>query len=64
MRSIVFASAQPIGGQNTGRSPYAGDDVIGVCSATLALASTQVTMDRNSSVDVCDLGWFVVGFAP
>ena len=63
-RSVAFASVQPVGGQNMGRSPYAGDDIIGVCSVTMSLASTLVTMDRNNTADTCDVGWFVVEFAP
>ena len=63
-RAVAFGSVQPVGGQNTGRSPYAGDDAIGVCSGTLAISATLLTIDRNSTVDTCDLGWFVVEFAP
>ena len=64
-RSVAFASVQPVGGQNMGRSPYAADDIIGVCSVTMDLSSsTQITMDRNSTVNSCDVGWFVVEFAP
>lgn len=61
-RSVAFASVQPVGGQNMGKTPYAGGSVLGVCSVTMALTSTQVTMDRNSTVDTCDVGWFVVEF--
>jgi hypothetical protein len=63
-RSVAFASVQPVGGQNMGRSPYAGDDIIGVCSTTMSLSSTQLTLDRNNTSHSCDLGWFVVQFAP
>lgn len=63
-RSVAFASVQPVGGQNMGRSPYAGDDIIGVCSVTMALTSTQVVMDRSGTQSTCDVGWFVVQFAP
>ena len=63
-RSVAFASVQPVGGQNTGRSPYAADDILGVCSVTMSLSSTQVTMDRNNTAGTCDVGWFVVEFAP
>ena len=61
-RSVAFASVQPVGGQNMGKSPYAGDDIIGVGSATLALSSTQITLDRDSTVAAADIGWFVVQF--
>jgi hypothetical protein len=62
-RSIAFASVQPVGGQNLGRSDFGGDDVIGVCSVTMALASNQITMDRSSTAGSCDVGWFAVQFA-
>jgi hypothetical protein len=62
-RSVAFASVQPVGGQAMGRSPYNVDDVIGVGAATLALSPTQLTLDRNSTVDTADVGWFVVQFA-
>lgn len=60
--SIAFSSVQPVGGQNMGRSPYAGDDVIGVGSVTMALTSNQITMNRNNTADSTDIGWFVVTF--
>ncbi len=63
-RAVAFASVQPVGGQNMGLSPYAGDDIIGVCSVTMSLSSTQITMDRNNTAASCDVGWFVVEFAP
>ena len=47
-----------------GRSAYTGDDIVGVCSVTMGLSATQITMDRNSTVAACDIGWFVVEFAP
>jgi len=62
-RSVAFASVQGEGGQNTGRSPYVSDDVPGVGSATFALSSsTQVSVNRNSTVAQSDFGWFVVEF--
>jgi hypothetical protein len=61
-RSVAFASVQSGAGQSMGRSPYATDDVIGVGSVTMALAPTQITMDRNSTVAAADVGWFVVQF--
>ena len=63
-RAVAFASVQPVGGQNMGRSAYTGDDIVGVCSVTMGLSATQITMDRNSTVAACDIGWFVVEFAP
>ncbi|HEY5578743.1 MAG TPA: hypothetical protein VIL12_03520, partial [Acidimicrobiia bacterium] len=63
-RSVALASVQPVGGQNMGQSSYGGDDIIGVCSVTMALAASQVTMDRSSTVSGCDVGWFVIDFAP
>ncbi len=50
-RAIAFASVQPVGGQNMGRSPYAADDIIGVGSVTMALSSTQITMERARPSD-------------
>lgn len=61
-RSVAFASVQPVGGQNMGITPYIANDVIGVCSVTMVLAANQITMDRNSTLDTCDVGWFVVEF--
>ena len=63
-RAVVFGSVQPVGGQNMGRSPYAGDDIIGVCSVAMSLSSTDITMNRNNTADSCDIGWFVVEFPP
>ena len=63
-RAAAFASVQPVGGQNTGRSPSTGS-VPGVGSATLTITSgTQMTMNRNNTSDQADIGWFVVGFGP
>ncbi len=61
-RSVAFASVQAVGGQNMGRSPYNGDDIIGVGSVTMDLASNQITMRRANSADQADIGWFVVEF--
>ena len=63
-RAVALASVQPVGGQNMGRSPYTGNDIIGVCSVTMSLSATQITMDRNNTAAACDIGWFVVEFAP
>lgn len=63
-RAAAFASVQPVGGQNTGRSASTGS-VLGVGSATLAVTSaTQPALDRNDTGDQADVGWFVVGFGP
>ncbi|MFQ5598429.1 MAG: hypothetical protein ACE5GK_10310 [Nitrospiria bacterium] len=62
-RAIAFASVQPVGGQNMGRSPYEGDDIIGVGSVTMALQSNQIVMQRNNAAATADIGWFVVEFA-
>lgn len=62
-RSVAFASVQPVGGQNMGRTSYNANDLIGVGSVTAALAATQLTLDRNSTVAATDIGWFAVQFA-
>ena len=63
-RAVAFATVQPAGGQNTGRTPSTGT-VPGVGSATLELTSpTQLTLDRNNTSDQLDAGWQVVGFGP
>ena len=61
-RAAAFASVQAVGGQNMGRSPYAGDDIIGVGSFTMALSATLLTIDRNNTAAAADVGWFVVEF--
>ena len=48
-RAIAFASVQA-GGQSMGRTPYAGNDAMGVATATMALSPTQLTLDRNNTV--------------
>ena len=60
--SVAFTSAQSGGGQNGGRSPYTADDLVGVSAFTAALTATTVTLDRASTVDTADVGWFVVQF--
>ena len=62
--AVAFASVQPTSGQSMGRTDYAGDDVSGVCSVTMDLAPTSVTLDRANTAGTCDVGWFVVQFAP
>lgn len=61
-RAAAFASVQPVGGQNMGRSPYLGDDIIGVGSVTMALSTNQITMRRDNTAATADIGWFVVEF--
>lgn len=62
-RAIAFASAQPAGGQNMGKSPYASDDIIGVASATFALSGTSLAARRSNSASTADIAWQVVEFA-
>jgi fibronectin-binding autotransporter adhesin len=63
-RALAFASVQPAGGQNTGRSPSVGS-VLGVGSATLAMASgSQTILDRNNTADQADIGWTVIALGP
>ena len=62
--AVAFASSQPFNGQSMGLSPYAGDDVPGVCSVTMDLAPTYVILNRANTADSCDVGWFVVQWAP
>ncbi|MGH2570390.1 MAG: FlgD immunoglobulin-like domain containing protein [bacterium] len=62
-RAVPFASVQAVAGQSLGRSPYITDDVLGVGSVTMAMtSSTQVSMQRTSTADQTDIGWFVVEF--
>jgi uncharacterized repeat protein (TIGR01451 family) len=62
-RAVPFASVQAAAGQSIGRSSYVLDDVLGVGSVTMAMASgTQVSMRRTSTADAADIGWFVVEF--
>ncbi len=62
-RAMAFASVQPVGGQNMGRSDYLSDDVIGVGSYTTTLTSaTELTLERTTAVANSDVGWFVVEF--
>jgi peptidase C25-like protein len=62
--AVAFASVQPFNGQSIGRTPYSGDDVVGVCSTTLALASMSLTLNRSNTADICDVYWEVIQFAP
>lgn len=66
-RAVAFASVQPTTGQSMGRTALAGNsqnDFPGVCSVTMALAPTTVTLERANTASTCDVGWFVVHFAP
>ena len=66
-QAVAFASVQPTTGQSMGRTALGGNaqnDFPGVCSVTMALAPTTVTLDRANTADTCDVGWFVVHFAP
>lgn len=63
-RAIAFASSQAGAGQEGGRSAYAGDDILGVAQATVAITSpTQLTLTRGNTAAASDVGWFVVEFA-
>jgi hypothetical protein len=62
-RAIAFASVQPACGQSLGKTPYAGDDIIGVASATFALSSTDITARRANTASSADIGWFTLEFA-
>ncbi|MCH8991815.1 MAG: hypothetical protein IIA44_08735, partial [Acidobacteria bacterium] len=59
-KAYAFGSVQAGSGQNMGRSPYAVDDVIGVGSFTAALTGSQLTLTRDNTAAVADVGWFVV----
>ncbi len=62
-RSVAFATVQPAGGQNMGRSPYGGDDIIGVGSYTIEFASSsQITLTRDNTISTSDVVWTVVEF--
>lgn len=59
-RAVPFTSVQNGGGQNTGRTPYVADDVLGVGAVTATLTATQLTLTRTSTAAATDIGWFVV----
>ncbi|MBD3298684.1 MAG: hypothetical protein GF341_08525, partial [candidate division Zixibacteria bacterium] len=62
-RTIAFASGQPSSGQCMGRTPYTGDDVIGVAAATFDVtSSTQITAQRSSTAAATDITWYAVEF--
>jgi hypothetical protein len=62
-RTAAFTSYASGGGENCGRTPYATDDIIGVACVTANVTSaTQLTLTRANTVDVADVGWFVVEF--
>lgn len=59
-RAAAFASVQSGGGQNAGRSPYVGDDILGIGAVTGTLTPTQLTLTRTSTAAATNIGWFVV----
>jgi hypothetical protein len=60
-RAVAFASGQTGGGQSSGRTSYAADDLPGAAQATLTVASpTQLTLTRGSTVAAADVAWFVI----
>ncbi len=61
-RSIAFGSVQTGGGQNIGRTTYVADDIQGETAFTMALSSTQLTLQRDSTLGVADVGWFYLQF--
>jgi Peptidase family C25 len=62
--AVAFASVQVESGLNMGKTPFATDDIVGVCSVRSTLAATTLTLERANTADTCDVGWFVVQFAP
>jgi len=62
--AVAFASVQVESGLNMGKTPFATDDIVGVCSVRSTLAPTTLTLERANTADTCDVGWFVVQFAP
>jgi hypothetical protein len=62
-RTAAFTTYASGGGENCGRTPYAVDDIVGVACVTANVTSaTQLTLTRANTVDVADVGWFVVEF--
>lgn len=61
-RTLALASGQLGGGQSTGTTSLASDDVPGVCSATLAVTATELVVERSHVRAECRLSWFVVQF--
>ncbi|MEL6982272.1 MAG: hypothetical protein AAFO29_07595 [Actinomycetota bacterium] len=60
-RATAFAGTQIGGGQNTGRTTYFADDILGVAAATFGVASsTEVTVTRTNTADYGSFGWQVV----
>jgi Peptidase family C25 len=62
--AVAFASVQVESGLNMGKTPFATDDIVGVCSVRSTLAPTTLTLTRANTGDTCDVGWFAVQFAP
>ena len=46
-RAVAFISTQGGGGQNMGRSPYVGDDLPGVGTATAGITPSLITLTRD-----------------
>jgi hypothetical protein len=59
-RSAAFGSVQAGSGQNMGRSPYVGDDIVGVSNFTADLTADTLTLTRDNTAASADVGWFVV----
>ena len=62
--AVAFGSTQAAFGQAAGRTALTGDDLPGVCSVTTNLTTNLLTLDRANTASSCDVGWFVVQFAP
>jgi hypothetical protein len=62
--AVAFSATQAVGGQSTGITAFATDDVPGVCSVTAGLAASSLTLTRANTASACDVGWFAVQFAP
>jgi hypothetical protein len=63
--AVAFASTQAAFGQGAGRSPASGATAVpGVCSVTTNLTANWLTLDRANTASSCDVGWFVIQFAP
>jgi len=60
-RATAFSGTQNGAGQNGGYQDYFNDDIIGEGSATFGFASSsQVSVQRNSTLDQSSFGWQVV----
>ena len=61
-RSIALTGVQSMGGQSMGRSSYTTDDYLGSALATLSVAGSSLTIQRDSSLGTADFGWFAILF--